>query len=219
MADLKTLLKQGSLKKTSEEELQNLSQKAGLNASPLSPQGAASIGASPDQAKMAGSSASKAVSLQTSQGDLSLRDTLRREPTAATATEEQKKKQTQQETLGRFTGSLDERVQKLAEQTLGGQASFTLKPQINPEKISVAFPQVAPEKQGEVGAAANKLLETPGDLESARVMAEALGLNTENYSADQLITAVNKAMRVASSFGFFEMRSLASFASKDPSTI
>lgn len=194
MADLKSLIKQNGLKKTSQEELTTLSNKAGLQANPLSPLSAGGIGANPDQAKMAGSSASKAVSLQDSAGgDLSLRDTLRREQQSTQMTDEEKQKAANAQTLTQFTGKLDERVQAIAMQKLGGagQPTQSLQPKINPEKLTALFPGIAPEKSAEMSEAIGKLMTSPSDLESARKVAVAMGMDPNSMSADQLINQVS----------------------------
>lgn len=69
----------GQLTNETPEELQTLSGKMGLQSSPITPLGAQTIGANPDQAKMAGTPSQKNASLAASvQPGQSLQDTLRR---------------------------------------------------------------------------------------------------------------------------------------------
>jgi hypothetical protein len=100
MANLKTTLANDKLGKTSTEELDKLAEKAGVP-TPTSPTLAATLGATPDQAKMAGSSANLKKTLTTAAPEegaapTSLRDTLRHEQARRQLTTAEKMQQEMQ---------------------------------------------------------------------------------------------------------------------------
>lgn len=103
----------GGLSRTSEEELRSLSEAAGRPLPPVTPQEAAVVGGSPDQAKMAGTPAQR-LSISPEQG---LRDILRRQQARTGATAEEEQKLAGAKKLGLLSG-LEGRVESLAEQYL-----------------------------------------------------------------------------------------------------
>lgn len=115
--------KQGQLGRTSEEEVQSLSSAAGLSSTPTTPVGVASIGGSPDSAKMAGTPAAKTSALRLAlrgQGDLATaqrQETVRKEASA----EEQQAAQQAKGLQG--LGGLQSRVQQLVDGMLNKAAT------------------------------------------------------------------------------------------------
>lgn len=121
----------GQLTQETPEELQSLSGKMGLQAAPITPLGAQTLGANPDQAKMAGTPAQKNASLAASvQPSNSLQDTLRRNEgnqnqtaTAGQAASQQKSQELQN--LGgigdRVAGFIEKQRQNLAAATQAAQ--------------------------------------------------------------------------------------------------
>lgn len=105
----------GQLATTNEAELQQLSADKGLQASPITPVGAAATGASPDSVKMAGTGQQKAAALQTTTdtssvlSDVQRRRQARTDATADEAALLEKKKKYEQ--LGGVADSVENLVQ------------------------------------------------------------------------------------------------------------
>lgn len=119
---LRAKLRGGTLAKVSDEELQQLSGRAGLDAPPTSPLGAKTLGVGADSAKMAGTPAQRTsalrIGIQNSpdgEAPTNLQDVQRTQQTRSTETAAEK---TQKERGGRLAEveDLGERVQGLASQ-------------------------------------------------------------------------------------------------------
>ena len=144
----------GKLIETTSEELSGLAGQAGLDAPPTTPLGAASIGASPDQAKMAGSQANKLNAIRQSiQGSLLFKTAKRQDAdlkTQATAEEAQA-----QQHFGSMTnlGNLSQRVVELAKQ-YQSQAAITAAQSVAAKIKTDMFPE---DKQAEAAGYLNTL--------------------------------------------------------------
>ncbi len=130
---------QGGLAKTSEEGLKSLSEAVGRVAPPTNPLSAATIGANPDVAKMAGTKAQKQPAIaQSIEGDTGLRDALRQaqQPQAATA---QQQAAVQKVSSLQGLSSLQDRVgelqQKMMQQAVPAAPQNMFRPELaeNPE--------------------------------------------------------------------------------------
>lgn len=114
----------GVLTEQSPEEIQKLSNQAGLQAPPTTPLGQSLLGANADQQKMAGTPQQKQAALTLSSEPTSLADTLRRQQSRTQATQdEQTKMQKSQQLQG--LGGVGDRVQQFIQaqkQQLAGSA-------------------------------------------------------------------------------------------------
>lgn len=120
--------------KTSAEELQGLSSRAGRQAAPTQPLEAAVIGGTPSQAKMAGSSANLGLAQKVSVGgEQELPTYLRRLQAARPLLEEEQARIDRAKSMGQLN-SLEERVQSAALSTLGATSgAATIK--VNEDKL------------------------------------------------------------------------------------
>lgn len=125
--------------KTSAEELQGLSQRAGLPVQPTSPIEAGVIGGTPSQAKMAGSSANIQAAQQIALGAQELPTYLRQLQRQAQVGEQERQKIERAKQMGQLT-SFDTRVQELIESTLAVTPTQLTALQINEDKVNQDVP-------------------------------------------------------------------------------
>lgn len=130
MASLLETVKTNSqqLGKVSQEELQSLASRAQRPLQPTTPTSAAEIGASPDQAKMAGTPANRLSALRTAVKQTEQYETAKRREEAAKATEEQRKRIEEQERLSQNLNSMINRPNKLLGEILKAKEQQLLVP-------------------------------------------------------------------------------------------
>lgn len=189
----------GTLSSESPEELQSLSQKAGLQSPPLTAQGASGVGANPHQIKMIGTPQQKTSALaQASQPGQSLQDTLRQgqgnersQATGAEASTMEKSRDLQN--LGnigdRVAGFVDAQRAKL-------QAAATAN---TPVEVQAAA-QFNGKDVSQIKGLLAQLRAAPGDQNLQLQVNQALGYDTkQQLSPDQINQLYQSATEAISS--------------------
>jgi hypothetical protein len=136
-----TIKQNGQLGQTSQEELNSLAGAAGRPAVPTSPLESGVIGANPDQAKMAGTDANKLNAIRQSIQESNQLATSQRQAQArktANASEQQGQELAKKQ---QGLGSLQGRVQELADKLFSGQGQQFAKEQtVDVNKLTAAIP-------------------------------------------------------------------------------
>ncbi len=182
----------GSLVDSGTEEIQSLSNKAGLASPPLTPLGAGSIGANPDQQKMMGTPAQKNAALSIAQpGQGNLSTALR-----------------QEQSRSQLTGQEQQAVQKSADmQALGGLGDRVVSLiETQRQKLAAAAPQaVAVQSQSSFGGKdltpiANKLAAlraNPSDMQLQLEVNEYLGRDVSSTLSPEEINQLYQSAQEA----------------------
>lgn len=165
----------GQLSEQTPEEIQSLADKAGLQAPPITPIGAAAIGANADQQKMAGSPAQKQAALTIAQGPAgTLQDALRRKQVRSTATSAEQASMQKSENLQNL-GSLGDRVNDF----INNQRQVLAESATAPIEV-----KAAEQYQGRDLAGAKDVLAryraNPSDINLAKEVNKALGRAPES---------------------------------------
>jgi hypothetical protein len=162
----------GQLYQTSAEELGKLTSNAGLPAAPISPLGASTVGATPDQAKMTGASAQKTTSLREAikaGNDLAQRNQQQQQQQTSQSNTAQQAQQYQG--LTSFSNRVGNLQQKLAQGPAQAQQAYdTSKAASNPA-LKNALDQLNknPKDQATLAFVASTLGMTAADITSGKL--------------------------------------------------
>jgi hypothetical protein len=175
----------GQLTQETPEEIQSLAGQAGLQAPPLTPMGAASIGANADQQKMQGTPAQKQAALSLAQAPVEqgLAATVRRQQARSQMTEQeqqQKEKSQDMQNLGslgdRVSGFIDTQRQKLQQQAQQATVENTTgQVQVAGSVKGASGVAIAPDKLAEVKPLLQQLRTNPSDPQLLLQVNKALG--------------------------------------------
>lgn len=193
----------GGLAQASTEEL---AAQAGLPAQPITPAGVSSLGASPNQSKMAGSSAQKTSALRASikgQNDLSTR---LREEQARTSQTAGEKSEVEGAAQAQHLGDLQSRVQQLATDKLHaglGAASTKINTKTldttqisdNETKLLVDTLKQNPSDQVTLGKLAQKL--HPGQPVTQEDIDKLVGTTTNQAAGQQVAANTSTSIKAA----------------------
>ena len=180
----------GQLSLETDEELQSLAKKSGLQAPPLTPMGGAMLGANPDQQKMIGTSAQKQAAfnfVQQTGTPQDLQTSLRRQQARTTTTEEEQKAQQRAEQL-QGLGATGQRAQSYIDAQIAKLTQSQAAPQVTPSQATVAQPEgisgVPTGSADQLKADLESYQKNPQDLQALARINKMLG-----RTADQPLTA------------------------------
>lgn len=190
---LNTYRANGTLADTSDEELQNLTKSAGLQAAPITPLGATMIGANPQVAKMAGTPQQKDASLAQSampnpQNNLS--DVLRRQQARNQATG-QEQQSIQKSDEMRNLGQLGDRVSQFIDaqrQKLTDQAG-----QVKERQVADTLQAASGQDLGQLKEDLKAFQANPNDMNTLLRINTALGRNTNSVLDPKEVDSLYKS--------------------------